>query len=118
MSPKEFFKVVQSRPLNERLAALIVTTIEAENSNAFSVCVRLVRMTARMAERMCGEDRFRLSEELRDLADKTERPQIADALTQCRSPPFGGSQSRRDGKHAVRNRAEIAFTTKAPRGGF
>jgi 23S rRNA C2498 (ribose-2'-O)-methylase RlmM len=65
-------------PVEERLSALLVSIIQA-NPNALAVSLRLVRVTATMSKGLSNINRFKVSEAMRDAADKLEQHEVFSA---------------------------------------
>lgn len=71
----ELRAMLHGLPIEDQLAALLLAIID-DNNDALAVALRLTYAIRRLSEQQSAESRFKISEALRDLADKTERPAI------------------------------------------
>lgn len=78
MPPKagQIRTLLHGLPVEDQLAMLLVAIIEA-NSDALSISQRMLGATVRLTEHLSAEHRFKLSEAMRDAADRLERPCVA-----------------------------------------
>jgi hypothetical protein len=75
MPPKaeQICSLLRSMPAEDQLPLLLVAIVEA-NPDALSIAQRMLGATGRLSEHLSAEKRFKVSDAMRDLADRLEQP--------------------------------------------
>jgi hypothetical protein len=71
----ELRAMLHDLPIEDQLATLLLAILD-DNNDALSVSLRLTYAIRRLSAEQSGINRFRISEELRNLADALERPLV------------------------------------------
>jgi hypothetical protein len=69
-------ELLSAMPVEDQLSLLLIAIIEI-NPSALGVSLRMLGATVKLSEHLSAENRFRVSEAMRDHADKRERPCVA-----------------------------------------